>query len=81
MDPNDNKRSVLDMEVEPVTAIDPTFWKWAYQRLDDTLGTRPTRSLVTDRGSTSKIDWFFWGNLTRVMGSGMGEMIQAHHIQ
>ena len=27
MDPNDNKRSVLAMEVEPVTVADPIFSK------------------------------------------------------
>ena len=67
------------MGVEPVTAIDPKFWKWADQRLDATLGTRPTRSLVTSRSGTSQIDHYFWGNLTRVMGSGMGGMLQAQH--
>ena len=29
MDPSDKKISVLAMEVEPVTATDPKFWKWA----------------------------------------------------
>ena len=28
MDPNDKKNSVLSMEVEPVTATEPKFWKW-----------------------------------------------------
>ena len=65
------------MEVEPVTVTDPTFWKWADQILDATLETRPTRSLVTRRSGASQIDQYFWGNLTRVMGSNMREMIQA----
>ena len=26
MDPNDKKRIILSMEVEPVTATDPKFW-------------------------------------------------------
>ena len=43
MDPNDKKSSILDIEVEPVTFTDPKFWKWADQRLDATLGTRPKR--------------------------------------
>ena len=29
MDPNDKKISILAMEVEPVTVIDPKFWKWS----------------------------------------------------
>ena len=33
MDPNDKKSSVLAMEVNPVTAIDPFFCKWEDQRL------------------------------------------------
>ena len=53
MDPNDKKSIILDMEVEPVTVTDPKFWKWADQRLDTTLGTRPTRSVVMIRSSTS----------------------------
>ena len=36
MYPNDEIRSVLAMEAEPVTATDPKFWKWVDQRLDDT---------------------------------------------
>ena len=81
MDPNDRENSVLAMEVNPVTATDPKFWKWVDQRLDATLGTRPTRSPVMDRGSTSHIDQSFWENLTRVMGSGMGEMLQEQQSQ
>ena len=42
MDRNYKKGSVVAMEVEPVTITDPKFWKWADQRLDATLGTRPT---------------------------------------
>ena len=80
MDPYE-KSSVLDMEVEPVTDIDPKLWKWEDPRLDSTLGTRPTRSLVTRRSGTSHIDQSFWENLTRVMGSGMGAMLQAQKIQ
>ena len=56
MDPNDKKISFLAMEVEPVTVTDPNFWKWADQRLDATLVTKPTRSLVTRRNGTSQID-------------------------
>ena len=59
MDPN-GKSSVLAMEVESVTITDPKFWKWADQRLDATLGTIPTRSIVTRRSSTSQIDQSFW---------------------
>ena len=81
MDPKDKKTSALAMEVEPVTVIDPEFLKGAYQRLDATLGTRSTISLFTRRGGTSQIDKSFWENLTRVMGSGMGEMLQAQQIQ
>ena len=60
MDPNNNKISVLFMEVEPVTVTDPSFWKWADQRLNATLRTRPTRSIVTIRSGTSHIDQSFW---------------------
>ena len=60
MDPKENKSSVLAMEVEPVTATDPKFWKWADQILDATLGTRPTRSIVTRRSGTSQIDQYLW---------------------
>ena len=81
MDINDKKRSILDMEVETVTATDPKFWKWADQILDDTLGTRPTIPPVINRGGTSHIDQSFWENLTKVMGSGIGAMLQAQHIQ
>ena len=56
MDPNDKKISVLAMKVEPVTVTDPKISEWADQRLDDTLGTSPTRSIVTIRSGTSKID-------------------------
>ena len=41
-----NKKSILAMEVEPVTVTDPKFWKWEDQRLDATLVTRLTRSVV-----------------------------------
>ena len=81
MDPNDKKISVLAMEAEPVTATEPIFLKWSDQRLNATLGTRPIISLVTDRGGTSQIDQSFWEKLTRVMGSGMGSMLQAQTIQ
>ena len=63
MDPNDKKNSILAMEMEPVTVTDPKFWKWADHRLDDALGTRPTRSIVTRRNGTSQIDQSFWENL------------------
>ena len=81
MDPNNKKSSALDMEVEPVTVTDQTFWKWADQRLDATLGTRPTRSIVARRSGTSHIDQYFWENLTRAMGSGIEAMLQAQKIQ
>ena len=81
MNPKDKKSSVLAMEVEPVTTTDPHFWKWADQILDDTLRTRPTRYLVTERGGTSQIDHHFWEKLTREMCSGMGEMLQSQHSQ
>ena len=77
MDPNDKHISILAMEVEPVTVTDPTFWKWADQRLDATLGTRPKISIVTRGNGTSQIDKSFWEILTKVMGSSMGAMIQA----
>ena len=81
MDPNDKKSSILAMKVEPVTVTDPTFWKWADQRLYATLGTRPTRSVVTRGISTSHIDQSFWEILTKVMSSSMGEMLQAQQSQ
>ena len=59
MDPNKKKRSILAMEVEPVTVTEPKFWKWADQRLDATLGKRPPRSIVTRRRVTSHIDNYF----------------------
>ena len=61
------------MEVEPVIVTDLKFWKWADQRFDSTLGTRPTRYIVTRRSGTSHIDQSLWENLTRVMVSGMGQ--------
>ena len=69
------------MQVEPVTVTDPKFWKWADQRLDATLRTRPTRSVVTRGSSTSQIDQSFRENLTKVMGSNTGSMLQAQQIQ
>ena len=69
------------MEVKPVAITDPMFWKWADQRLDATLGTRPTRYVVTRRSGTSQIDQYFLENLARVIGSGMGAMLQAQQIQ
>ena len=81
MDPNNRKISVLAMEVEPVLVIDPKLWKWTDQILDATLVTRPTRSIVMRKSVTSQIYQSFWGNLTRVMGSGMGKMLQAQHSQ
>ena len=59
MDPNGKKISILAMEVEPVTVTDPILWKLADQRLDATLGTRPTTSVVTRRSGTSQIDQSF----------------------
>ena len=81
MDPNDKKISVLAMEVEPVTFIHTKFWKWEDQRLDHTLVTRPTISIVTRRSGTSQIYQSFWENLTRVMVSNMGTMLQSQKIQ
>ena len=60
MDPNVKKSSVLTMEVKPVTITDPIVCKWADQRLDSTLGTRPTRSKVMRRSGTSHIDQSLW---------------------
>ena len=77
MDPNDKKISVLAMKLDPVTATHPKFWKWADQKFDDTLGTRPTRSPVTKIGGTSHIDQSLWENLTKVMGSGIEAILQA----
>ena len=81
MDPNDKNSSILDTEVEPVTVTKTTLCKWSDRRLDATLGTRPTRSLVTRRIDTSQIDQSFWENLTNEIGSSMGEMIQAKQSQ
>ena len=81
MDPNDKKISILAMEVEPVIITDLKFWKWADHRLDDTLGTRPTRSVVTRGSGTSHIDQFFGEILTKVMGISMREMLQAQQSQ
>ena len=81
MDPNDKKSSVLAMEVEQVTITDPKICKWADKILYATLGTRPTRSIVTRRSGTSQIDQSFWENLTRAMGIIMGEMLQEQQIQ
>ena len=77
MEPNDKKSSFLAIEVEPVTATDPKFYKWEYQRLYATLGTRLKISPVANRGGTPYIDQSFWKNLTKVMGSIIGEMLQA----
>ena len=52
MDPNDKNSSIFAMEVESVTVIDPKFWRWEDQRLDATLGTGPTRSVVTRGNGT-----------------------------
>ena len=41
----------------------------------------PTRYLVKRRRNTSQIDQSFWENLTRIMGSGMGEVLQAQLSQ
>ena len=81
MDPKDKKTSILAMEVEPVTVTDPKCWKWADQRLDATLGTRLTRSVVTRKRGTSQIDKSLRENITKVMGSSMGKMLQAQQIQ
>ena len=67
--------------MEPVIATEPTFWKWVDQRLNATLGTRPTISIVTRRSGTSQIDQSFWGNLTRVIGISIGEMLQSQQSQ
>ena len=81
MGPNYKKSSVLAMELEPVTITDPKFWKWADQKLDATLVTRPIRYIVTRRSGTSQIGHSFWENLTRVMGISMGKILQARQIQ
>ena len=81
MDTNYKKSGILAMELEPVTVTDPKFWKWEDQRLDATLGTRPTRSVVTIRSGISQIDQSFWENLTKVMSSSMREMFQAQQNQ
>ena len=81
MDPNEKNISVLANEVEPVTAIYPQFWKWEDQILYATLGTSPIRSPFTDRSSTSQVHQSFWENLTRVMGSGVGAMLQSQQSQ
>ena len=49
--------------------------------MDATLGTRPTRPPVTNRGSKSQTDKSFWENLTRAMGSVIEAMFQAQNIQ
>ena len=72
LDPNDKKSSVLAMEVGPVTATEPKFWKWTDQRLDATLGKIPTIYPVTNRDDTAHIYQTFWENLTKVMGSRIG---------
>ena len=81
MEPNDKNSIVLAMDVEPVTTIDPKFWKWEDQKLDDKFVTRPTRSAVINRGGTANIDQSFWEKLTKVMGRGIVAMIQVHHSQ
>ena len=81
MDPIDKKRSSLATEVDPVISTDQKFWKWADQILDATLVTRPTRYPAMVRVGTSNIDGSFWENLTTVMVSGMGAMLQAQHSQ
>ena len=81
MDPNDKKSSILDMEVKPVTTIDPKFCKWADQLLDATLVTRPPISLDTNRGGTAQMDYLLWENYTKVMGSGIRAMIQKQQSQ
>ena len=45
------------------------------------MGTRPIRSLVTERSGKSQIDQYFWENLTRVVGSGMGGILQEQQSQ
>ena len=69
------------MEVEPFVFTDPKKWKWADQILDATLGTRTKIYIVTRRSGTSHIDQYLWENLTGVMGSGMGAMLQAQQSQ
>ena len=81
MYPNDKKISFLAIEVEPFNVTDQNIWKWSDQRFNATLGTRPTRSLITRRSGTSQIDQSFWEKLTRLMDSGMEEMLQAQQIQ
>ena len=52
MDPNYKNRSVLSIEVEPVTATDLNLWKWEDQRLNATLGTRTKIFPVNNRSGT-----------------------------
>ena len=59
MDPNYNTSNVLAMEIEPFTSTKTKFWKWEDQILDDTLRTRPIRSLVTERSGKLQIDQYF----------------------
>ena len=67
--------------MEPVTSTDRKFWKWEDHIFNVTLGTRLTRSVVTRGSVTSQIYQSFWGNLTKVMGSIMGTMLQAQKRQ
>ena len=45
------------------------------------IGTNPARSPVTNREGTAQMDQPFWGILTKFMGSIIGDMLQAQHIQ
>ena len=80
MDPNDKKISILNRNVDPVTATNPKNRKWSDHRLDSTLGTKPAQSPATNRGSTDYMDQSFWKKLTNMVGSDIGDMIQAQQI-
>ena len=41
VDASDMKSSILELDVEPVTATDEGFWNWFDHRLDSTLGEKP----------------------------------------
>ena len=81
MESNDKKISGLSIEVELFNITYPKFWKWVDHILYAKLGTRPTRSIATRRSGTSQIYQSFWENLTRIMGSSMGEMLQEQQSQ
>ena len=40
-DPNNRGSSLVEFEVNAITAVDPAFDQWSELRLDSTLGLRP----------------------------------------